>query len=735
MRTSNKLTLTLFTIVFAAAGAYAQSQPQSEEDMRFLQPTASLSGNTGLWKVLTPTNLPKGGVAVSVWLDRINRNPGQLTISTFGFGGSAGLNNWLELGVNFEVNRRILVRRSDQLSLGQQQLGLFGAQVPGATPTLGELMPGSTLMPQLRSPATTTGTLTGRAGFYNMFPFANAREGNGVGTVDVGLKFNILSESRGAPLSLGVRSYVDIPTHRSIQFLLNRPSQTGGWILGSDLLLGKQVGKMADLYFNVGYRGYDSPNDGKAVVLADSIPIGIGLTIPRNTRFQLMSEVTSEILVGAQTPNTVPDAQNVTDLTIGVRGFLNRYLNASAGYRRPLNQFGGDKNGFVFQLGYTYGPPMKVAPLSPPSLSCSADPAQVKPGDMVRLNATGSSSTGATLTYDWSTNGGTIQGSGQSVQVSTDGLAPGSYVATVRATEKPGLTADCSARFSVVQPPPPPMPPTASCSVDRSNVQVGEVVNLTVRGNSPDGHPLTYQWSANGGSVVGTGPVVRLDTTGARPGTITATAKVTDDRGLSASCTSAITVQAPPPPPPPPQAMMLDTCQFGANSARVDNVCKAKLDSIALRLQSDSDASLVIVGSAASTERNAQRLSQTRADNVRAYLSKDKNIADGRLTSRTAAPGTGADARKAEMTLVPRGATFMGYNIQLDFQRSRSVEAAASQPSAAPSSLQTAAGTEASKSTATGASAVKPAAKPSASNSTGAASGAKTSGRVIASLR
>jgi hypothetical protein len=86
---------------------------------------ASLSGNTGLWKVLTPTNLPKGGVAVSVWLDRINRNPGQLTITTFGFGGSTGLNNWLELGINFEVNRRILVRRADQLSLGQQRLGLF----------------------------------------------------------------------------------------------------------------------------------------------------------------------------------------------------------------------------------------------------------------------------------------------------------------------------------------------------------------------------------------------------------------------------------------------------------------------------------------------------------------------------------------------------------------------------------------------------------------------------------
>jgi outer membrane protein OmpA-like peptidoglycan-associated protein len=718
MRISKRSTLIVCSLVFAALGAQAQTQPQ--EEMRFLQPTASLSGNTGLWNVLTPTNLSKGQVAVSVWADRINRNPGQLTITTYGFGGSFGLNNWLELGVNFDVNRRILVRRADQLSLGQEQLGLFGSQVPGATPTLGELMPGSTVMPQLRSPATTTGVLTGRAGFYNMFPFANRIEGNGVGTVNVGLKFSILSESKGAPVSLGVRSYVDIPTHRSVQFLLQRPSQTGGWILGSDLLLGKEVGKMADLYFNAGYRAYDSPEDGRAVVLADSVPLGIGLTVPRDTRFQLMSEVTSEILVGDQTPNTVPDAQNVTDFTIGFRGFINRYLNLSAGYRHPLNQSGGDKNGFVVQLGYTYGPPIKVAPPSPPSLSCSADPAQVDVGGMVRLNATGSSSTGAPLTYEWSTNGGTIQGSGQSVQVSTTGLAPGSYVATVRATEKPGLFADCSTHFTVVQPPPPPMPPTASCSADRTRVQVGEVVNLTVRGNSPDGHPLTYQWSANGGNILGTGPAVRLDTTGASPGTITATAKVTDDRNLSASCTSSITVEAPPPPPPPPQAMMLDTCQFRANSARVDNVCKAKLDSVALRLQSESDATLVIVGSAASTERNAQRLSQTRADNVRAYLAKDKGVAEERLTSRTSAPGTGADARKVEMTLVPRGATFTGYNIQLDIERSRSVQAE-TRP-------------EGFKDAATGA-ALPVASKPADEPSANAGPEGETGRRVIASLR
>jgi len=673
MRQNKLMVLILFGILFTAEGAVAQTQAE----MRFLQPTASLSGNTGLWKVHSPINLAPGQAAFSVWADRINRNPGLLTITTYGFGGSAGLTSWLELGVNFEVNRRILVRRASELSLGQQQLGFFGTKLPGAAPNLAELMPGSTLMPQLRNPALPTGALSGAAGYYNAFPFANRIQGNGIGTVGVGLKISIFSEADGHPFDLGVRTYANIPTHRSASFLRERPSQPGAWIIGSDFLVGKNVGDMADLYFNAGYRGYDSPDSGRGVTLSDVVPLSFAFAIPRNTRFQIIQEYTAELLVGSRTANTSQAAEDVVDLTVGLRAFLNRYLNFSAGYRTPMNQGGGDKHGFVFQLGYTYGSPMVVTPPSPPSLSCSANPSEATVGQMVQLTASGSSSSGAPLTYEWSTNGGTIQGSGQTVQVSTAGLAPGSYIATVRATERPGLFADCSTRFTVVQPAPPPMPPTVTCSADRTRVQVGEVVNMTAQANSPDGHPLTYQWSTTGGSIVGSGPTVRLDTTGARPGTVTATARVTDDRNLSASCTNTITVEAPPPPPPPPQVMLLDTCQFGLNSARVDNVCKAKLDSIALRLQSESDASLTVVGYAASNERNAQQLSQTRADNVRAYLSRDKGIPEGRLTSRTGAAGTGAAARKAEMHLVPRGATFMGYNLGLDLERSRSAQAAA----------------------------------------------------------
>ncbi|HEX9597624.1 MAG TPA: PKD domain-containing protein, partial [Anaerolineales bacterium] len=620
----------LFAFLFVALGAQAQTQ-----EVRFLQPTASLSGNTGLWKIHTPVNLAPGQAAFSVWIDRINRNPGQLTITTIGFGGSVPLTSWLEFGANFEANRRVLVRRFEELSLGQQRLGFFGTQAPGATPFPSELMPDSTLFPQLRDPATPTGALSGAAGYYNMLPFANRIQGNGIGTATAGFKINALSEAKGNPVNLGFRTYAHIPTHRSAALLQSEPTQTGGWIFGTDLLVGKALGEMMDFNFNWGYRWLESPDNGNAIKLSDVMPVGIGVTLPRAARLQLMSELAADVLVGTRTPNTTPEADDVIDFTIGFRAFLNRYLNLSAGYRHPLNQSRGDKHGFVVQLGYTHGPAAAEVVASPPSLSCSVTPSEVEIGQVVSLTAQGSSSTGAALTYEWSTTGGTIEGSGQSVQVRTTGLAPGSYVATVRATEQPGLFADCSTRFTVVQPPPPPQPPTVSLTADRTRVQVGEAVNFRAQGNSPDGRPLTYQWSTTGGSVIGTGPNVRLDTAGAQPGTVAVRVRAMDDRNLSAEASQSITVEAPPPPPPPPQTVMLDQCQFALNSARVDNVCKAKLDSVALRMQSEPDATLAIVGFADNAERNPQPLAQARADNVRVYLSQDKGIAAALLTTRT----------------------------------------------------------------------------------------------------
>ena len=659
--------LLLCGVVLSAVAAQAQGQ----DEPRFLGPTASLHGNTGLWNVVSPQTLPPGQAAFSVWYDRMFRDPGALTTSAVGVGGAVGITDWFEFGANWEINRRVLMRQFEETSFGQQSLGLFGTQTPNSPPTFGELAGGSNSMPQLRSPATRTGTLTGAAGYYNEFPFTSRNSSNGVGPFTLGFKINAMAESKGDPFALGFYTYATIPSHRSATFLRARSIQTGDLQFGSDILASKSMMDFARLYGNIGFRRLQSPDNGRIVLLSDIVPIRLAFLAPIDSRIQFLAEGTADLFVGARTPNTSFGAEDPVDVTFGFRAFLSRYMNLSAGYRRNVSQTneGGDKHGFVVMLGYNYGPPrMDVLP-TPPTLTCTGDPAQVEAGQPVRLSAMGVSATGAPLDYTWTTNGGTIQGTGPVVTLQTTGLSAGTYIATVRATEAPGVSADCNVTIMVrapapPPPPPPARPPTVSLTVNPPRVQVGGAVNAVATANSPDGRPLTYRWTVTPqGQVQGTGANVRIDTTGLQPGNYTVRVVVTDDRGLSAEATAQFAVDAPPPPPPPPQVSKLDECLFARNSARVDNVCKAKLDNVALRLQSEADATLAIVGYSESNETNAAQLAQNRANNVRTYLQQDKGIAAGRLDVRTGTGAVGAEYRRVDLHLVPRGATFTGARI------------------------------------------------------------------------
>jgi outer membrane protein OmpA-like peptidoglycan-associated protein len=195
-----------------------------------------------------------------------------------------------------------------------------------------------------------------------------------------------------------------------------------------------------------------------------------------------------------------------------------------------------------------------------------------------------------------------------------------------------------------------------TCSADRTTVLVGERARITATANDPDGDTLSYVWRTNGGQIVGSGSSVQLDTSGAQPGSYTVTGRVEDGRGGAADCSVAITVQAPP---PPPQASKLNECFFRTNSARVDNVCKRVLDDVALRLQNDPRARVVIVGFADPSERRADQLAARRADAARKYLA-EKGIAEARVDVRTAGgqARAGRQNRRIDVIWVPEGATY-----------------------------------------------------------------------------
>lgn len=317
-------------------------------------PVAGIYGNTGLWKVLSADTLAAGQISASTWYDRINRNPGYLTISTAGFGGAWGITDRIELGVSVEANRHLLVGRAGQLSFGQQSLGLFGNQTPGSPPLPSELMPGSSRVPQLRSPAAPSGALTGAAGYYNLLPFAGlVGSGGAAGSISLGIKLNVLTENSGAPFGLAIRPYADVPIHKDINFLLTHPVGTADLQFGLDGIVSKRIGNAVELSWNAGYRRIDQPAHVSIIRLAEEMPLGFGLTVPLTKRIQFVAEATAEVFLGADTANTTFGPEDPLDVTVGFRGRVARSLSLSAGYRRPLNQFGGDKNGFVMSVGYT----------------------------------------------------------------------------------------------------------------------------------------------------------------------------------------------------------------------------------------------------------------------------------------------------------------------------------------------------------------------------------------------
>lgn len=100
-------------------------------------------------------------------------------------------------------------------------------------------------------------------------------------------------------------------------------------------------------------------------------------------------------------------------------------------------------------------------------------------------------------------------------------------------------------RWGGEKPVPPNRPPTAACYADVSSVTEGSGQSVPIRAtaSSPDGHSLTYVWSATGGRVEGTNETARWTPGDAAPGTYTITARVDDGHGGTASCSANVRVE------------------------------------------------------------------------------------------------------------------------------------------------------------------------------------------------
>jgi len=303
--------------------------------------------------------------------------------------------------------------------------------------------------------------------------------------------------------------------------------------------------------------------------------------------------------------------------------------------------------GLVLRLG-------QVTPPPPVQLGCTVQPANVFPGDPVTVTATTTNlDPKKKATYTWTTSGGQIKGTDTTATVTTAGLPPGDYTISGHVTEgmRPGQTASCTAGFRVHA----YEPPTITCSANPSTVMPGDPSTITSVAISPQNRPLTYSYSASSGQIASNTPIATLVTTGSTAGsTINVTCNVVDDLGKQATANTSVTIATPPPPVAPPTRNLCSISfeRDRKRPVRVDNEAKGCLDDIALTLNRESSAKLVIVGRHSADE--TPDAAAQRDLNVAQYLTDEKGIDPSRIELRTG----GEPGRSLDSVLVPPGAVF-----------------------------------------------------------------------------
>jgi len=101
-----------------------------------------------------------------------------------------------------------------------------------------------------------------------------------------------------------------------------------------------------------------------------------------------------------------------------------------------------------------------VKQFEPPTISCSASPSTVKPGDTSTVTAVGVSPQNRPLTYTYAAVAGAISGSGATATFSSTGAPTGEVGITCNVTDDKSQTATASTSVTILAPYVPPVPHT-----------------------------------------------------------------------------------------------------------------------------------------------------------------------------------------------------------------------------------------------------------------------------------
>jgi outer membrane protein OmpA-like peptidoglycan-associated protein len=598
----------------------------------------------GLFTQDTGDTLPRGAFCIAGFAHRFGAAPGSLKMLNVGWTVGVGVTDRLTVFGGWDAYRHI-------------NLGDAGALSMNAMPYK-PVYPGTIF----RIPFVNQ---SGRPVYGESYPFAYRNNG-GIGPIRLGAKFSILSELRGDPVSFAVRDVAYIPTQDPAQAMTtNSGVQTGAFNDLVGLTVSKTFADIVTPTFNYGHMFTRDPRQGSThlLTLADQERLSAGFLFFPNRRLQVVNEYNAIVYDGAATPTMTFGPRDPIEGLWGVRVYPWHMVGVDLGYTYMLNlRQNRDRSGFFIMISTEYWPG-KPAPADNITVSSTADPHTVQQGSgqRVMLKATGSDTLGHKLTYTWTAPAGSIRGTGPDVEWDPTGADPGNYTLTVHGEDAYGNFATSTQEVKVTPKPIPP--PTMACTAARVSILPGERVGISANVTDTSGTPLTYTWRTTGGSIIGSGPAVQFDSTGLAPGTYTITGRVENGKGQAGDCTAQVTVQAPP--PPKPQASKIDQCLFRTYSTRVDNVCKRILDNVALRLQNETGAHVVVIGYAsagksARSQRLAERRAAARAENTKKYL-VSKGVSADRIETRTGTATAGASVKennRIEIIWVPEGATY-----------------------------------------------------------------------------
>ena len=168
-----------------------------------LVPTTN--GTLGLFTLETGELLGSGW-SFSAYGNRFSRMPGSVVVSNYGLTVGWGFRKWVNFYSGFQPEVATQIGSPNELSL--------------LTP------PNVKAFPQFQSTIYRTLGPGQRPGYVEDFPFAS-RNDSGPGNVTLGVKFGLLSEDAGAPVSLSIRNDAIIPTRYTLTDLLGNGTQTG----------------------------------------------------------------------------------------------------------------------------------------------------------------------------------------------------------------------------------------------------------------------------------------------------------------------------------------------------------------------------------------------------------------------------------------------------------------------------------------------------------------------------